>query len=257
MLLKTIFMILYPNAKINIGLNVESRRSDGYHNISSVFYPINQCFDILEIVESENFRFTSSGINVPDCINICEKAYKLMKVEYQIPSVHIHLHKQIPIGSGLGGGSSDGACTIKGLNTLFNLNIHTELLEELALKLGADCPFFIQNKPKYVSGIGDVMKNISIELSNYNIKLINSNIYISTIDAYSNIKPKDESLSLIKLIKRPIDLWKDSIKNDFERSIFNIHPVLKEAKEKLYSQGAIYSSMTGTGSVIYGIFNKE
>ena len=192
-----------------------------------------------------------------DCINICEKAYKLMKIKYQIPPVHIHLHKQIPIGSGLGGGSSDGAFTIKGLNKLFNLNIHNELLEELALTLGADCPFFIQNKPKYVSGIGDVLKNISIELSNYNIKLINSNIHISTIDAYSNIKPKDESLSLRKLIKQPINLWKDSIKNDFEKSIFNIYPVLKEAKEKLYSQGAIYSSMTGTGSVIYGIFNKE
>ena len=257
MLLKTIFMILYPNAKINIGLNITSRRSDGYHNISSIFFPISHCFDILEIVQSESFRFTSSGIHISDGINICEKAYMVMKKKYQIPAVHIHLHKQIPIGSGLGGGSSDAAFLLKGLNILFNLNIHIELLEELALGLGADCPFFIQNKPKYVSGIGDVMQNISLELSNYNIKLINSNIHISTIDAYSSIQPKDQSLSLKQLIEKPICKWKNFIKNDFEKNMFTKYPVLKEAKEELYAKGAVYSSMTGTGSVIYGIFHKE
>lgn len=250
-------MILYPNAKINIGLNITSRRSDGYHNISSVFFPISDCFDILEIVQSESFRFTSSGIHISDDINICEKAYILMKKKYQIPAVHIHLHKQIPIGSGLGGGSADAAFLLKGLNILFNLNIHVELLEELALGLGADCPFFIQNQPKYVSGIGDVMKNISIELSNYNIKLINSNIHISTIDAYSSIQPNHQSLSLQQLIEKPICKWKNFIKNDFEKNMFTKYPVLKEAKEELYAKGAVYSSMTGTGSVIYGIFHKE
>ena len=256
MLLKTIFMILYPNAKINLGLNIESKRSDGYHNISSVFYPIYDCFDILEIVSSNSFLFTSSGIPIPGSNNLCIKAYDLLKLKFNIPAVHIHLHKKIPIGAGLGGGSSDGAFVLKGLNDLFKLNISNKILKDLALELGADCPFFIENEPKYITGIGDLMENIKLDLSMYEIRLVDSKIHINTKNAYSNIVPKSQKLKLSELIRKPIRLWKDLITNDFEQTVFKNYPKLSKVKENLYEKGAIFSSMTGTGSTIYGLFKK-
>ena len=256
MLLKTIFMILYPNAKINLGLNIESKRSDGYHNISSVFYPIYDCFDILEIVSSNSFLFTSSGISIPGSNNLCTKAYDLLKLKFNIPAVHIHLHKKIPIGAGLGGGSSDGAFVLKGLNDLFKLNISNKILKDLALELGADCPFFIENEPKYITGIGDLMENIKLDLSMYEIRLVDSKIHINTKNAYFNIVPKSQKLKLSELIKKPIRLWKDLITNDFEQTVFKNYPKLSKVKENLYEKGAIFSSMTGTGSTIYGLFKK-
>ena len=256
MLLKTIFMILYPNAKINLGLNIESKRSDGYHNISSVFYPIYDCFDILEIVSSNSFLYTSSGISIPGSNNLCTKAYDLLKLKFNIPAVHIHLHKKIPIGAGLGGGSSDGAFVLKGLNDLFKLNISNKTLKDLALELGADCPFFIENEPKYITGIGNLMENIKLDLSMYEIRLVDSKIHINTKNAYSNIVPKSQKLKLSELIRKPIRLWKDLITNDFEQTVFKNYPKLSKVKENLYEKGAIFSSMTGTGSTIYGLFKK-
>jgi len=249
-------MILYPNAKINLGLNIESKRSDGYHNISSVFYPIYDCFDILEIVSSNSFLFTSSGIPIPGSNNLCIKAYDLLKIKFNIPAVHIHLHKKIPIGAGLGGGSSDGAFVLKGLNDLFKLNISNKILKDLALELGADCPFFIENEPKYITGIGDLMENIKLDLSMYEIRLVDSKIHINTKNAYSNIVPKSQKLKLSELIRRPIRFWKDLITNDFEQIVFKNHPKLSKVKENLYAKGAVFSSMTGTGSTIYGLFKK-
>jgi 4-diphosphocytidyl-2-C-methyl-D-erythritol kinase len=249
-------MILYPNAKINLGLNIESKRSDGYHNISSVFYPIYDCFDILEIVSSNSFLFTSSGIPIPGPNNLCIKAYDLLKLKFNIPAVHIHLHKKIPIGAGLGGGSSDGAFVLKGLNDLFKLNISNKTLKDLALELGADCPFFIENEPKYITGIGDLMENIKLDLSMYEIRLVDSKIHINTKNAYSNIVPKSQKLKLSELIRRPIRFWKDLITNDFEQIVFKNHPKLSKVKENLYAKGAVFSSMTGTGSTIYGLFKK-
>jgi len=249
-------MILYPNAKINLGLNIESKRSDGYHNISSVFYPIYDCFDILEIVSSNSFLFTSSGISIPGSNNLCTKAYDLLKLKFNIPAVHIHLHKKIPIGAGLGGGSSDGAFVLKGLNDLFKLNISNKTLKDLALELGADCPFFIENEPKYITGIGDLMENIKLDLSMYEIRLVDSKIHINTKNAYSNIVPKSQKLKLSELIRKPIRLWKDLITNDFEQTVFKNYPKLSKVKENLYEKGAIFSSMTGTGSTIYGLFKK-
>ncbi len=249
-------MILYPNAKINLGLNIESKRSDGYHNMSSVFYPIYDCFDILEIVSSNSFLFTSSGISIPGSNNLCTKAYDLLKLKFNIPAVHIHLHKKIPIGAGLGGGSSDGAFVLKGLNDLFKLNISNKKLKDLALELGADCPFFIENEPKYITGIGDLMENIKLDLSMYEIRLVDSKIHINTKNAYFNIVPKSQKLKLSELIKKPIRLWKDLITNDFEQTVFKNYPKLSKVKENLYEKGAIFSSMTGTGSTIYGLFKK-
>ena len=177
-------MIIYPNAKINIGLNILSKRVDGYHNISSVFYPINNCFDIIEIKKSNKFLFTTSGEKIIGENNLCVAAYKIIYSLFNIPSVHIHLHKQIPIGSGLGGGSSNASFILKGLNKLFDLELTDSELEKISLDIGADCPFFIDNKPKMVSGIGEIMEPINLDLSNYTIKLTHSNINISTADKY-------------------------------------------------------------------------
>ena len=256
MLLKTIFMILYPNAKINIGLNILSKREDNYHNISSIFFPILDCFDILEIKRTNKFLFTSSGMKIPGKKNLCQTAYEAIKNKFNISPVHIHLHKLIPIGSGLGGGSSDASFVLRGLNQIFNLKLSNSELEKISKDIGADCPFFIENKTKYVTGIGDKMKKINLDLSNYTIKLTHSNINISTANAFSNIKANHQNYILENLSDIPIERWKNEVKNDFENNVFEVYPQLKIEKEKFYSEGAIYSSMTGTGSTIYGIFKK-
>ena len=250
-------MILYPNAKINLGLNILSKRDDGFHNLISVFYPVYNYFDILEIIPAKKFLFTSSGLNIPGKTNLCEKAYALMSSIYNVDPVHIHLHKNIPIGSGLGGGSSDASFVLKGINQLFNLNIDNNTLQNISLQIGADCPFFIKNKVKLVSGIGDVMKEIDLDLSEYEIRIINTGIHISTKDAFSEIVCDDANNSLQNLAFLPIEKWKESITNDFEKSLFNKYPKIKESKQKLYDSGAIYSSMTGTGSAVYGVFKKS
>lgn len=249
-------MIVYPNAKINLGLNVLHKREDGYHDISSVFYPVKECVDILEIIKSERFQFTKSGIEIPDGENICEKAWKLLDTDFGIGNVKIHLHKQIPIGAGLGGGSADASFTLKYLNELFDLNLNSKDLEKYALRLGADCPFFIDNTPKLVEGIGEKMTSIDLDLSNYEIRLVNPDIHISTKQAYSGIVPKTPVLSVEKIIELPIIEWKGKLKNDFEESIFEKHLQLEGVKDELYKQGSIYSSMSGSGSIVFGIFEK-
>ena len=248
-------MIVYPNAKINLGLNVLRKREDGYHDISSVFYPVKECVDILEIIKSERFQFTKSGIEIPDGENICEKAWKLLDTDFGIGNVKIHLHKQIPIGSGLGGGSADASFTLKYLNELFDLNLNNKELEKYALQLGADCPFFIDNTPKLVEGLGEKMTSIDLDLSKYNIRLINSGIHISTEEAYREVVPKTPKKSIEKLIKLDVKEWKNKLKNDFEDSVFAKYPQLEKIKEDLYNNGAIYASMSGSGSVIYS-FNS-
>ncbi|MDP7430628.1 MAG: 4-(cytidine 5'-diphospho)-2-C-methyl-D-erythritol kinase, partial [Flavobacteriales bacterium] len=165
-------MILFPHAKINIGLNILGKREDGYHNISSVFYPVSSCADILEITEKEHFLFESSGVDIPKEENLCEKAFSLLRKDFSFPNVHIHLHKQIPIGAGLGGGSADAAFTLKGLNELFELEISSKKLEKYALQLGADCPFFIDDRPALVEGIGEKLSHIDLDLSVFEIRLV-------------------------------------------------------------------------------------
>ena len=247
-------MIVYPNAKINIGLNVLEKQSDGYHKISSVFYPVNELFDILEILPSKDFSFSSSGIEIPGNSNICTKAFELFQADFQIGNVTIHLYKQIPIGAGLGGGSADGAFTLKALNELFKLELSAIELEVYALKLGADCPFFIENSPKYITGIGDKMMDINFDLSAYKLKFIFPDLHISTAEAYEDVIPNRPKIHLIDLINQPSKNWKKSLKNDFEVAAFVKYPQLNKIKEKLYADGAIYASMTGSGSVLYGVF---
>jgi 4-diphosphocytidyl-2-C-methyl-D-erythritol kinase len=249
-------MILFPHAKINIGLNILCKREDGYHEISSVFYPVKQCYDVLEITEKQHFYFKKSGIKIPDGENLCEKAFHLLKKDFSIANVEIYLHKHIPIGAGLGGGSADAALTLMGLNQLFELELNKTQLKKYALRLGADCPFFIDDRPTLVEGIGEKLSSIDLDLSTFEIRLINSEIHISTADAYNRVSPQIPETPLNVLIKLPIEKWKGKIKNDFEKSIFEKHPKLQSIKEQLYKDGAIYASMSGSGSTIYGFFEK-
>lgn len=254
-------MIAFPNAKINIGLNIVEKRQDGFHNIESVFYPIFDVIDVLEIIplnKNEPTQFSSSGIPIPGNANtnLCLKAYYLLKEAFNIQPVAIHLHKLIPIGAGLGGGSSDAAFTLKLLNTIFNLNLSNQKLIFFAKQLGSDCAFFIENKPVFAFGKGDEFERVALNLSNYKIKIEYPNIHIGTAEAYSGITPKKAAFNLKNIDNLSIDLWKENIKNDFEDSILNAHQPIAGLKKSFYKQGAIYASMTGSGSSVYGIFEK-
>ncbi|WP_282635946.1 4-(cytidine 5'-diphospho)-2-C-methyl-D-erythritol kinase [Sphingobacterium thalpophilum] len=250
-------MIISANAKINIGLQVVARRADGYHELNSVFYPLH-IYDIIELTEStENETVLHiQGQHIPGdpSDNLCIKAYHLLKKEYEMPAVSIDMIKQIPIGAGLGGGSADASFVLKGLNTLFNLHLTNAKLEEYAAKLGADCPFFIENTPVYATGIGTSFKRISLDLSAYFIAVVMPDIHISTAEAYASVVPRAATVNLETAIRLPVQEWKFHIRNDFEDGIFETYPVLKEIKEALYQKGAVYASMTGSGAAIYGIF---
>ena len=250
-------MILFANAKINIGLQVIARRTDGYHELNSIFYPL-PIYDVIEILETdaENSTLTIQGNRIPGDFadNLCIKAHALLKKEFDIPAVRIDLIKQIPIGAGLGGGSADASFVLKGLNELFQLNLTTAQLTKYAAKLGADCPFFIANKPVFATGIGTDFKEISLDLNEYHIAVIMPDIHVSTAEAYSGVKPMPSDVNLEEAIRLPIQEWKFHIRNDFEESIFERYPILKEIKESLYHTGAIYTSMSGSGAAIYAIF---
>ena len=252
-------MLSFPNCKINLGLNITSKRADGFHNIETVFYPV-QLNDILEIVQADELKFTSTGLPISGAeeSNLCLKAYQLIKQDYPgIPPIHIHLHKVIPMGAGLGGGSSDGAFMLALLNNKFNLEITKEQLTNYALLLGSDCPFFIINKPSFATGRGEILTAIDIDLSNYKILLVNPNIHVSTKEAFAGLMPKLPVKTIADNIYEPVESWKDILTNDFENTLFKQHPDLKLIKEDLYKEGAVYASMTGTGSTLYGIFKLD
>ena len=253
-------MVCFPNAKINLGLNIVSRRPDGYHNLETIFYPI-AIKDALEVVPAVEKKgsFKQSGIPVDGTPeqNLVMKAYSLLKKEFSIPEADIYLRKNIPFGAGLGGGSADAAFMLKILNNFAELNLSDEKLENLAAQIGADCPFFIQNKPVFATGIGNIFTPIDLSLKDYCIVLIKPDIHVSTKEAYAMVTPKQASIPLTEIIKTPIETWKDTMLNDFEASVFPQHPAIKEIKEKLYDFGAIYSSMSGSGSSVFGIFKEE
>ena len=250
-------MIVFPNAKINIGLNVVSRRTDGYHNLETVFYPV-KVKDALEVIESDKFAFTSSGIEIPGYANenLCVKALELIRQEYSVPELAIHLHKTIPIGAGLGGGSADAAFFIKLLDQKFSLGLSIEKMEDYARELGADCAFFIRNEPVFARGKGDEFTSITLDLSKYYIVLVMPPVHVSTGEAYRGVKPAMPQSSLKDLISLPIDQWKGQIKNDFEESVFKNHPSIRGIKSALYEAGALYASMSGSGAAVYGIFQN-
>jgi 4-diphosphocytidyl-2-C-methyl-D-erythritol kinase len=252
-------MIAFPNCKINLGLNIVSKRSDGYHNLESIFYPVSNVYDCLEIVPSPKFEFHSYGNEIPDLEqgNSCIKAFKLIQHEKDIPNVQIHLHKNIPTGAGLGGGSSDAVATLVLLNQIFGLNYKKNKLLQLADKIGSDCPFFVWNNPVFAKSKGELLKPVVISLDDYYIKLINPKIHISTKNAFKSIIPKPTNYPIESCLKLPIEEWKEHLVNDFEEAVFEDYPQLKEIKNKLYTLGASYASMSGSGSTIYGIFEKD
>ena len=256
-------MVSFPNCKINIGLRVVGKRTDGFHDIETVFAPV-ELKDALEIAEqatgNNELSFNQTGLKIPgtDNDNLCLKAYHLLKNDFpQLPALRIHLHKAVPMGAGLGGGSADASFMLKLLNKKFNLALADEQLVSYALKLGSDCPFFIINKPCYATGRGEMLEEISLDLSGYKIILINPDIHINTAWAFSKVNIEANRLPLKELIALPPASWQQHIFNDFEKPVFDEHPEIAEIKTTLIEQGAVYASMSGSGSTVFGIFEKK
>lgn len=255
---KITIMIIFPSAKINIGLQILSKRDDGFHNIYTFFYPVDDLKDILEIVESSN-RHTNihiSGNNLDGNAeeNLCLKAYYKLAEKHKLPPIDIYLHKLIPAGAGLGGGSSDAASTLILLNKMFDLKIDNHELKNIASQLGSDCAFFIDNKPAFASSRGEILEEVEFILDKKIIIKV-PDVHISTKEAYSLVRPNSVVPDLKKLIFSDINTWKDNIKNDFEESILINHPEIAKIKNEMYEEGAIYASMSGSGSAVYGIFH--
>ncbi len=250
-------MITFPNAKINIGLNIVGRRGDGYHNLETIFYPVN-IKDALEAVESEKLSFNSSGLEIPGDVtgNLCLQVYERIKKDFNLPPVSIHLHKKIPVGAGLGGGSADAAFFIKLLNDKFDLSLDDISMQNYARELGADCAFFIKNKPAFAYGKGDEFDEISLDLSSYFLVLVMPPVQVSTSEAYRGVRPSGLPVPLKERVSQSPEEWKYSVKNDFEESVFKNHPLIRGVKASLYEAGALYASMSGSGSSVYGIFKE-
>ncbi|MEG2069936.1 MAG: 4-(cytidine 5'-diphospho)-2-C-methyl-D-erythritol kinase [Bacteroidales bacterium] len=250
-------MFSYPSFKINIGLNILQKREDGYHELETVFYPVHSQKDILEIkhigkgvkLKVFNLDFLCE---VED--NLCVKAFRLLQKDFPIDGIEIILTKNIPVGAGLGGGSADAAFALKMYNNLFDLKLSVEKLQEYASQLGSDTVFFIENSPAFATGRGEIVTPIALDLSAYEIRIVKPDFSISTADAYAEVKPKFAYTPLRQAIQEPVHKWKDFIQNDFEDSLFKKYPILEEMKENLYHEGAVYASLSGSGSAIYGIF---
>ncbi len=251
-------MILFPNAKINIGLYITEKRTDGFHNLESAFFHVPWT-DVLEITPSEHVEFVATGIPIPgnQHENLCVKAYQLLKEKFAIPNVTIHLHKIIPMGAGLGGGSSDAAFTLMGLRDLFQISLSNEDLIPFAKQLGSDCAFFLKNTPQFGTEKGDVLEDLDLSLKGLWCALIYPNVGVSTKEAYAGVTPQKATNYLPEALKKPISHWKESIHNDFEKSIFPNYPILKTIKDQLYLNGAQYAAMSGSGSTIFGIFTEK
>jgi len=267
-------MVVFPNIKINLGLYITGKRPDGYHNIESICYPV-QWKETLEITDRQEgleafpqlqsltevgkVRFMSYGIPIPGNAdsNLCIKVYQSLEEWFNLPSIDMHLLKTLPIGAGLGGGSADTAFTLKALKDYFQLRLSDVEAKDLLAKIGSDCPFFWENKPMFVYGRGEKMRPIDLDLSKYFVLIVNPNIHISTKEAYSGVKPSAPAIDLEMMPSIGLEGWKDVLVNDFEASVFPKYPIIKEIKERLYAKGALYASMTGSGSTLYGIFEES
>lgn len=251
-------MVIFPFCKINLGLNIISKRPDGYHNLETCFYPI-PFYDVLEIVHADDFGCTVTGLAINGDVedNLCVKACRLLAKHHDLPPVHIYLHKNIPSGAGLAGGSSDATHTLLLLNRKFGLGLNNDQLGDYALQLGSDCPFFIYNQPMLGSGRGEVLSPAAIQLETYTIVLVIPGIQVSTKAAFEGIIPQQPALPVTGIISRPVEDWKNMLVNDFETTVFKQHPQLEAIKKTLYKGGALYASLTGTGSVVYGLFKKN
>ncbi len=251
-------MILFPPCKINLGLAVKNKREDGYHNLETVMFQLPWC-DILEVVKSEKFSFKSTGLLIAgdENNNLCIKTFNLIKQHYNISNVTINLHKIIPMGAGLGGGSADGTYTLIALNELFNLKLDANKLREYALTLGSDCPLFVENFTQFAEGRGEILTPIDLNLNGYYIHLINIGIHVSTKEAFENIKFNNDQINISELIQTPVNQWKLLLKNDFEETVFKLYPKLLNLKNNMYQNNALYASMTGSGSTIFGIYSNK
>lgn len=251
-------MIVFPNCKINLGLEILRKRPDGYHDLQTIFYPVDHN-DILEFVEAPSFHFQSSGLPIANdpAANLCVKAYQLMKQKFpDLPAINMHLHKQIPMGAGLGGGSSDGAYTLKALDQYFGTGLSEQDLIDMALQLGSDCPFFIINRPVAAFGRGEIMEPVELSLAGYTLVMIHPGIHVSTKDAFAGIVPCETGIDMKKKILEPVELWKHWLVNQFEASVGFKYPLIMDIKTMLYEQGAVYASMSGSGSVVFGLFRS-
>lgn len=256
-------MICFPNAKINLGLRIIEKRPDGYHNLETAFYPIG-LKDALESVPNTHdtdYSLSISGLDSSTLTcdpeqNIVTKAFRLIQSRYPLQTADFYLHKVIPTGAGLGGGSSDAAFALKLINEINHLDLTEPELEEFSAHLGADCAFFIKNKPIFASGIGTEFENIALNLKGYFLVLVKPDIHVSTVEAYSLVNPARPELSLKDALTYPVDTWKDKVINDFEVSVFVKYPQIKSIKEQLYQNGALYASMSGSGSSVYGLFRN-
>lgn len=261
-------MITFPCAKINLGLNIVSKRPDGYHNLETVFYPI-PLTDALEIKYMDekfpsespcDLKITGNDIDCNEEDNLVIKAYQLLAADFQLPRVHAHLVKRIPTQAGLGGGSSDAAYMIRLLDERFRLNIGIPEMERYAAKLGADCAFFITADPSYAEGIGDVLMPVDVPgagLGGYYLAVVKPSVAVSTRDAYAAIVPKTPAKCCRDIVRQPIETWKDELVNDFEAPIFAMHPELAAIKQSFYDAGAVYAAMSGSGSALFGIFREQ
>jgi 4-diphosphocytidyl-2-C-methyl-D-erythritol kinase len=281
-------MIVFPNCKINLGLHILNKREDGYHNLETVFYPL-PLKDALEVVRRDDGRqttddsaathhspltthvsFSSTGLPIAgdEANNLCIKAYQLLKKNFpSLPPIQMHLHKAIPMGAGLGGGSADGAFALKLLNDKFQLGLSTQQLIDYALQLGSDCPFFIINKPCFATGRGEILETVDLDLSAYKFAIVNPGIHVNTGWAFAQLNSNGSGLSFgsaqdkrpdpKQIIQQPIETWKDQLTNDFEEPVSKAHPEIANIKQQLYDAGAVYASMTGSGSTVFGIFKEE
>jgi len=253
-------MLTSPFCKINLGLHILSKRTDGFHNIETVFYPLKTITDVLEIIPSQQFDFQCFGLSIDgkEEDNLVVKAYNLMKQHYHLPPVSISLLKKIPTGAGLGGGSSDAAATLVLLNKLFHLHLDNETLKNHAATLGSDCSFFIEGEPAFASCRGENLLPCDCsQLSERHIVIIKPDIHISTAEAYAHCKPSPPEMDIREILQEPISEWKSLLKNDFEKTLFPRYPQLAEIKETLYRKGALYASLSGSGSALFGVFEID
>jgi 4-diphosphocytidyl-2-C-methyl-D-erythritol kinase len=255
-------MIVFPNCKINLGLYITGKRADGYHDIETIFFPV-PLYDLLEIIPAHGqtgCQLHQTGLSIeaaPDN-NLCVKAYQLLKKDFSsLPAITTYLHKQIPAGAGLGGGSADGAFMLQLLATRFQLPLNKEQLKQYALQLGSDCPFFIENKPMLATGRGEHMRPVSPLLKGWHLVLILPGLHVSTQEAFMGCTPKPLADPIESIIEQPVTTWRDKLINQFEETVFLKHPRLAHIKQLLYDQGAAYASMSGTGSTVYGLFSKQ
>lgn len=253
-------MILFPNAKINLGLDILRKRPDGYHDIETVMIPVGWR-DILEIVPAKGdvttLTVTGRDVNCPPEKNLVMKAYRALSERVALPPVDIYLRKIIPDGAGMGGGSADASFTLRGLNEMFALGLSDEALADVAATLGADCPFFIYNRPMLCTGTGTEMTPINVSLRGLTLVIVKPPVSVPTATAYSHTVPQYPPTPLREAISRPLEEWKGLVKNDFEPSVFPAYPTIEELKEKLIESGAVYASMSGSGSAVYGLFKGD